>query len=76
MLSTRSSETLESKPLLSVRHPYLMGPVDYPSICGIHMDLGLLDTIWLCPIYRDPYFHKKSGRVSFVWVALPNIQPL
>ena len=31
------------------------------------MDFGLPDTTWLCPIYRDPYFHKKSGRVSFVW---------
>ena len=38
------------------------------------MDFGLPDTTPLCYIYRDSYFYKKSGKVSFVWAALPNIQ--
>ena len=56
--------------------PQSWGPINNLSTCGIPVDFGLLDTTWLCPIYRDPYFHKKSDRVSFVQEALPNIQPV
>ena len=42
--------------------PQIRGPVDNSSTYGIPVEFGLPDTTWLCPIYRDPYFHKKSGQ--------------
>ena len=37
------------------------GPVDNSSTREIPVDFGKPDTTLLCPIYRDPYFHKNRA---------------